>query len=193
MATPNDRQFGLTTYCSAVDRWALVCITCELVLSVAQPVDFSGKWLYPHPDHERHELVTVTPEGKRVDGAALAATAARSDLPPEGAELLRTALAGSRAPGRPAQPIRHGTTGGYRAHTRRGSPPCDACKRAAAAAKRRYDRAQRSAADDGQPVYVCNECDFTTAHLRWIARHTWAEHERPPTGPERVRRKRAAS
>lgn len=190
MSTPNDRELGLTTHCSPVDRWALVCITCEVVLSVAAPVGFSGVWLYPHPDHERHELATINPAGERVDQAAVATIVDEPAAAP-GAPLIAAALTASPRPTR-ARPIRHGTNGGYSAHLKRGIPPCDACRRARTAYQRRYMRAVRQLEQD-EPVYVCNECDFTTQHLRWIARHTWSEHERPPTGAERRSRKRAAS
>ena len=64
--------------------------------------------------------------------------------------------------GRP-QPIRHGTDGGYMAHRRRGSTPCDECRFAHAQAMRWANKvAQRRA----------------TLALRWLrdnAPDVWAD------------------
>lgn len=45
----------------------------------------------------------------------------------------------------PLPPINHGTNGGYQAHLKRGSVPCDECRRGHADDKRRR-RAERGAA-----------------------------------------------
>jgi len=41
--------------------------------------------------------------------------------------------------GRAAEPIRHGTNGGYQVHMLRGSEPCEACR----AARRDYGRRRK--------------------------------------------------
>lgn len=119
-----------------------MCVTCSHpddlhVLSVAIPAGFTG-WLYPHPDHDHHVVVTLTPAGARDDTVPgpIPSTAPTQSLrhgPP---------------PGYGSKPIAHGTIGGYSTHLRRGETPCDECKAATArykAARAAEQRAARAA------------------------------------------------
>ena len=91
--------------------------------------------------------------------------------------------------GRAPQPIRHGTEGGYRAHRYREEEACDACKRAANAAKlaRKTDTqphgtlaAYKRHLRDG--TQICDECrranTTATAQARARTAETRAERLR---------------
>lgn len=165
--TTRQRVGGDLTTCSPVGRYALVCVTCAddgvpLVLSVAEPVGFDG-WLYPHTDHERHELVTLDPAGLVIDC--------------QPAEVGALAM--------PRHEGTHGTESAYQRHRKRNEEACRACREAHCVYQneRRYRSSQKAA--EAGPHYRCGECGHRAKNRRAIVRHIWAEHDRPPRAAER--------